>query len=142
MKCIPGSGRFYRKPLPSTERGDFRFGNLPIVINNLSKYLKKICIAANTNLEGRRFTNHLGKATLLTGATRLHESRNFDEQIIMSRTGHRSTAVRCYKRPSMSLMKSVCDALEPPAVLEPESKKTKVTKETEENQLKKQTDDS
>ena len=41
----------------------------------------------------------------------------------------------------MSLMKSVSDALQPPAVLEPESKQTKLTKETEENKLE-QTDDS
>ena len=42
----------------------------------------------------------------------------------------------------MSLMKSVSDALQPPAVLEPESKKTKVMKETEENQLENETGDS
>ena len=139
MKCIPSSGRFYRKPLPSSEPGDIRFGNQPIGINTLSKYLKTMCMAANINLEGRRFTNHSGKVTC---ATRLYESGNFDEQIIMSRTGHRSTAVRCYKRPSMSLMKSVSDALQPPTVLEPESKKTKVTKGTEEEQLAKEADDS
>ena len=102
MKCVPGSGRFYRKPLPSREQGDIRFGNQPIGIYTLSKYLKTMCIAANVNVERRRFTNHSGKVTC---ATRLYESGNFDEQIIMSRTGHRSAAVRSYKRPSMTLVR-------------------------------------
>ena len=137
MKCIPGSGRFYRKPLPSREQGDISFGNQPIGINTLSKYLKAMCIAAKINLEGRRFANHSGKVTC---ATRLYESGNFDEQTIISRTGHRSAAVQSYKRPSVSLMKSVSDALQPPPVLEPDSKQTKLTKETEENKLE-QTDD-
>ena len=41
------------------------------------------------------FTNHSGKVTC---ATRLFE-KNVDEQLIMRQTGHRSNAVRSYKRP-------------------------------------------
>ena len=109
MKCIPGSGRLNRKPLPRREQGDTRFG---IGINTLSRYLKTVCIAANVNVEGRRFTNHSGKVMC---STRLYENRSFDEQIIMLRTGHRSAGVRLYKRPSMTSVESVSYALQPPA---------------------------
>ena len=47
----------------------------------------------------------------------------------MSRTGHRSTAVRSYKRPSSTLVKAVSDALQPPAIAEADSKKQKVSKD-------------
>ena len=47
---------------------------------------------------------HSGKVTC---ATQLHERGTFDEQTIMSRTGHRSTAVRTYKRASSTLAKAV-----------------------------------
>jgi hypothetical protein len=130
MRRIPSSGRFYRKPLASRELGDVRFGSQPVGINTLSKYLNAMCTAANISLEGRRFTNHSGKVTC---ATRLYKSGTFDEQIIMSRTGHQSNAVRSYKRPSNTLVKSVSDALQPP-VLEPDAKKQKVGSETKENE--------
>ena len=47
---------------------------------------------------------------------------------IMSRNGHRSTAVRSYKRPSNSLVKAVSDALQPPSgeLEEPEGKIKKI----------------
>ena len=35
-----GSRRFYRKPLPSREAGDVRYGGQAVAINTLSKYLK------------------------------------------------------------------------------------------------------
>ena len=129
MKCVPSTGRFYRKVLPSRDPGDIRFGSQPIGINTLSKYLKTMCVAANINFEGRRFTNHSGKVTC---ATRLYESGSFDEQMIMSRTGHRSTAVRSYKRPRSTLVKSVSDALQLPAIAETDTKKQKVSKDVEE----------
>ena len=53
----------------------------------------------------------------------------------MSRTGHRSTAVRSYKRPSSTLAKSVSDALQPPRVPEPDGKKKKVGNDTVENEV-------
>ena len=50
----------------------------------------------------------------------------------MSRTGHRSTSVRCYKRPSSTLVKSVSNALQPPSAVDvPSPKKAKVDKEKE-----------
>ena len=51
----------------------------------------------------------------VTCATRLFQTGTFDEQTIMSRTGHRSTAVRSYKRPSSSLVKTMSDALQLPS---------------------------
>ena len=75
---------------------------------------------------GGSFTiNHSGKVTC---ATRLFQTGTFDEQTIMSRTGHRSTAVRSYKRPSSSLVKAVSDALQPPSgeLEEPEGKIKKI----------------
>ena len=62
-------------------------------------------------MNGRRFTNHSGKVTC---ATTLYESGQFDEQVIISRKGHRSTAVRKYKRASNRMLQNVSDALQPP----------------------------
>ena len=112
LKCIPKEGRFYRKPLDSKEPGDVRYGQHPVGVNSLSKYLKTMCTIAKINMDGRRFTNHSGKVTC---ATQLYESGQFDEQTIMARTGHRSSAVRAYKRPSSTLTKAVSNALQPPA---------------------------
>ena len=133
-ECVPSTGRFYRKILPSREPGDIRFGSQPIAINTLSKYLKTMCLAAIINFEERRFTNHSGKVTC---ATRLYERGNFDEQMIMSRTGHRSTAVRSYKRPSSTMVKPVSDALQPPAIAETDSKKQTVSKDIEKVKIEK-----
>ena len=76
-------------------------------------------------MDGRRFTNHSGRVTC---ATRLFQTGTFDEQTIMSRTGHRSTVVRSYNRPSSSLVKVVPDALQPPSggLEEPEGKIKKI----------------
>ena len=76
-------------------------------------------------MDGRRFTNHSGKVTC---ATRLFQTGTFDEQTIMLRIGHGSTAIRCYKRPSSSLVKAVSDALQPPSgeLEEPEGKTKKI----------------
>ena len=128
MKCVPSTGRFYRKVLPSRESGNIRFGSQPIGINTVSKYPKTMCLAVNINInfEGRRFSNHSGRVTC---ATRLYESGNFDEQMIMSRTGHQSTAVRWYKRPSSTLLKSVSDALQSSAIAETDTKKQKLSKD-------------
>ena len=76
-------------------------------------------------MDGRRFTNHFGKVIC---ATRLFQTGTFDEQTIMSRIGHRSTAVRSSKPRSSSLVKAVSDALQPPSgeSEEPESKILKI----------------
>ena len=114
LKCVPGTGRFYRKPLPSVEEGDTRFGIQPVGVNTLSKYLRSMCLDTKINLQGKRLTNHSGKVTY---ATTLRESGVFDEQTITSTTVHRSTAVRSHKRPSDALVQSVSDALQSPMAL-------------------------
>ena len=70
-----------------------------------------MCLEAKINMNGRRFTNYSGKVTC---TATLYESGQFDEQAIMSRTGHRSTAVRKYKRASDRMLQNVSDALQPP----------------------------
>lgn len=40
---------------------------------------------------------------------------NFDEQLIKERTGHKSDAVRTYKRTSENQVKRISDVLQPPA---------------------------
>ena len=57
------------------------------------------------------FTNHLGKVTC---ATRLFHN-NFDEQLIMRQTGHRSNAVRAYKRPGIEHDLKISHVLQPPS---------------------------
>lgn len=101
MKCIPGTGRFYRKPLPSVEEGGTRFGIQPVGVNTLSKYVQSMSPDAKINLQGRRLTNHSGKVMC---TTTLYEDGMFDKQTITSRTGHRSVAVLTYKRPSDELV--------------------------------------
>lgn len=54
--------------------------------------MKEMCEKAG--LKGN-FTNYLGKFTC---ASRLFK-HNVDKQLIMRQTGHRSSAVRLYKRP-------------------------------------------
>ncbi|XP_069136669.1 uncharacterized protein [Argopecten irradians] len=65
----------------------------PIGVYKLNSIMKNMC--KNAEFE-RNFSNHSGKRTC---ATSLYHA-GFDEQMIMERTGHRSTAVRAYKRPS------------------------------------------
>ncbi|KAI8496541.1 hypothetical protein Bbelb_258400 [Branchiostoma belcheri] len=115
------SGRFYRRPLAKSEFP--KFSIQPVGVNKLSTYMKSMCIAAGISLDGRRITNHSGKVTL---ATQMWED-GFDEQTIMSRTGHRSTAVRAYKRPSDSLLMDVSNKLQPP-LPKPKSPIKKTTK--------------
>jgi hypothetical protein len=70
--------------------------------------MKEMCSKAG--LSGN-FTNHSGKVTC---ATRLFE-RNVDEQLIMRQTGHRSNAVRLYKRPSSDHVRMVSSILQAPS---------------------------
>ena len=68
--------------------------------NTLSKVVKTLC--EMSGIEGRK-TNHSLRATC---ATRLYNN-SVDEQLIMERTGHRSTkAVRAYKRTSERLLEN------------------------------------
>lgn len=63
-------------------------------------------------------------------------SKKVEEQVVMCRTGHRSTsAVRMYKRPDSNIEKEVSDILQPPAPTPPPSKVAKVVSfESEEDE--------
>lgn len=70
--------------------------------------IKEMCALAGFS---GNFTNHSGKVTC---ATRLFEN-NVDEQLIMRQTGHRSNAVRAYKRPTKEHDRMVSQMLQPPS---------------------------
>jgi hypothetical protein len=104
IELIGGKDTFYRRPLP----GKLEFSKQPVGVNKLSKIIKNMCQQAG--LVGN-FSNHSGKRTC---ATSLYQA-GFDEQAIMGRTGHRSTAVRAYKRPSNEQQLQLSRALNPPS---------------------------
>ena len=76
----------------------------PIGQHTLSKMVKMICQAGS--LEGY-FTNHSLRAS---AASRLYNA-GVDEQLIQETTGHKSIAVRGYKRTSDCLKRSISDIL-------------------------------
>ena len=85
------SKAFYLTPLKKPQ-GNVWYTKIPVGHNTLSKTVKRLCAAAG--IEGYK-TNH---SLRVTAATRLFKS-GVDEQLIMSRTGHRSIeGVRTYKR--------------------------------------------
>ena len=108
LSLIPANGRFYRKPLANPTR--IAFSSCCIGASKLYEYLPKMFKAANIDTSGRNITGHSGKVTCCTNLY----AANFDEQAIMTRSGHRSNAVRAYKRPSDSLNQDISDCLQPP----------------------------
>ncbi|CAG2208377.1 unnamed protein product [Mytilus edulis] len=81
---------FYLKPL-SKPTGQVWFAAMPVGINMLTATIARLCKEAG--LKGFR-SNHSLRAT---AATRLYEDGQ-DEQLISEITGHKSNAVREYKR--------------------------------------------
>ena len=94
---------FYKRPLPA----QCKFSKQSVGINKLSNVVKTMC--ENADLKGY-FTNHSGKSTCATSLFR----GGVEEQLICGRTGHRSTAVRAYKRPSTETQVRVSELLDPP----------------------------
>ena len=91
---------FYLTPLKK-ETKDCWFSNVPLGKNKLSKAIATIC--KECGIQGYK-TNH---SLIVTAATRLYSS-GVDEQLVMERTGHRSTeGVRCYKCTSMEQQEEV-----------------------------------
>lgn len=112
-----GTGYFYKRPL-SGSNGTVRYGNQPVGVNKIKTFMKTI--AKKGGLSGN-YTNHSGKKTC---ATVLYD-QNVDEQEIMQRTGHRSTAaVRKYKRATPQVVERTSNALNPP---EAKHQKTETT---------------
>ena len=102
--CDIVEGPFYRRPLMSIG-GKLRFSKVPLGMNSISQIIPKA--AEKARLTGN-FTGHSAKATC---ATSLYQS-NVDEQLIMERTGHRSQAVRAYKRTSADQQKRISSLLD------------------------------
>ena len=73
-------------------------------IHTLQKVVKRMCLKAG--LTGKH-TNH---SCRVATATRLYE-QGCDEQLICEKTGHRSVAVRSYKRTSGEQMRNVSEML-------------------------------
>ncbi|XP_041379334.1 uncharacterized protein LOC121391954 [Gigantopelta aegis] len=94
---------FYFTPLKNVKK-DAWFSSIPVGHNTLQATVKRLCEAAG--ITGRK-TNHSLRAT---SATRLFQA-NIDEQLICEQTGHRSDAVRTYKRPSDRQKAEVSDFL-------------------------------
>ena len=108
LSLKPAVGCFYRRPLPVRD-GKVVFSAHPVGVNKLAMYLSELFKAAGIS-DGRNITGHNGKVTCYT---QLY-SAGFDEQSIMKRSGHRSSVVRLYKRPSLVLEQQVSAALQPP----------------------------
>ncbi len=101
----------YLKPLKRPS-GDIWYSKSPVGHNFLGKTIQSLMKAANIS---GNFSNHSLRSTV---TTRLFNAR-VDEQLIMSRTGHSSTAgVRAYKRTSEQLLEHTSDVLNKKTKLE------------------------
>ena len=104
LQCVGTTNHFYHRPFPGTE---VRFSQKPVGVNKLATLNKSMYTKAG--LKGN-FSNHSGKRTCATSL--FHEG--FDEQMISSRTGHRSMAIRDYKVLSDEQQFALSKILDPP----------------------------
>ncbi|XP_041364230.1 uncharacterized protein LOC121379648 [Gigantopelta aegis] len=95
---------FYLRPLKYTKQGLW-YCSVPVGRHLLSGVVRRLCENAGFN---GFYTNCSLRATT---ATRLYEC-GIDEQLIAERTGHRSSAIRGYKRTSDDLLKMVDDVVQ------------------------------
>lgn len=110
LDLIGNGGYFYRKPLEPLYEGHINFSSDKLSSKTLSSYIGNLMKQAG--FEGR-YTGHSGKVTL---ATTLYQS-GVDEQLIKERTGHRSEAVRQYKRTSSEQQKYISRLVDIPTSL-------------------------
>ncbi|CAG2192830.1 5-phosphohydroxy-L-lysine phospho-lyase,Alanine--glyoxylate aminotransferase 2-like,Ethanolamine-phosphate phospho-lyase homolog 1,Ethanolamine-phosphate phospho-lyase [Mytilus edulis] len=108
LNMLGNDGCFYRKPLAMVGN-TIRYGKQPLGVNKLEGLMKEMCQKAG--LTGN-YTNHSGKRTC---ATALYKA-GLDEQTIMDRTGHRSSAVRAYKSKTDEIEQKVSSVLNPPSI--------------------------
>lgn len=92
--------RSRKKPTEDEWYSDVRIG-----INTISKVVRKLCDKAG--FEGF-YSNHSLRAT---AATRMYNA-DVPEQLICEKTGHRSDAVRSYKRTSADQMLEASDIVQ------------------------------
>ncbi len=104
VKNVKCSQDFYLQPLAKFNAEGIGYSCQPLGIHKIESAIKNLYLEAG--IKGKR-TNHSLHAT---SATRLYEAE-LDEQLIQERTGHRSSAVRGYKRTSTNLQKKVCNTL-------------------------------
>ncbi|XP_028418023.1 uncharacterized protein LOC114542762 [Dendronephthya gigantea] len=97
------STAFYRTALKCPKPNCW-YSSVPVGHNKLASTVKRLCEQAG--LSGYR-TNHSLRAT---AATRMYD-KGVDEQLICEKTGHRSDAVRAYKRTSSEQQVEVSDIL-------------------------------
>ena len=97
LSLIPESRPFYRQPIKNSNPP--KFSKQVVGHNTLSVIVKRFCEAAEFS---GNYTSHSGKVTC---ATALFHS-GIDEQLVQRQTGHRSDAVRRYKRPSKEQVQS------------------------------------
>ena len=99
-KC---SKDFYLRPL-TVPHGNIWYSSQPRGRHMLGEVVKTLC--SKVGLSGRR-SNHSCRAST---ATRMYDS-GADEQLICERTGHRSVAVRSYKRTSNKQLRDISNML-------------------------------
>ncbi len=100
-KC---SQDFYLRPLAKFKMDGVGFSCQPLGIHKIETAIKDLCKQAG--LSGHH-SNHSLRAT---SASHLYEA-GVDEQLIQEHTGHRSNAVRGYKRTSSKLQQQVTQTL-------------------------------
>ncbi|XP_048240336.1 uncharacterized protein KIAA1958-like [Haliotis rufescens] len=102
MSLRPVHGKcdaFYLRPLRYTA-GKVWFADAAVGIHPLRSTVSRLCKAAGFS---GFYTNHSLRATT---ATRLYDS-GVDEQLIAEKTGHKSIAIRSYKRTSKEMADTV-----------------------------------
>ena len=104
------------KATSNKEPGDIRFGEQPIGITILSKYLKSMCTEAKINMEGRRFKNHSGKRDYFK--REILTNRQLCQELVTAQLSAPTNGQAAAK------VKAVSDALQPPSgeLEEPEGK--------------------
>ena len=106
-RCPPNrpESSFYLKPLVKP-KGDIWYAAVPVGHNTLDKTVARLCSAAG--IIGFK-TNHSLRVTLATWLFK----EGVDEQLIMAKTGHRSTdGVRSYKRVSKEQMELISNVVQ------------------------------
>lgn len=95
---------FYLRPLANPKDNTCWYSVQPMGINTLGSIVSSL--ARKIGLTGK-ITNHSCRAS---AASRMFQN-NMEEQLVMDKTGHRSTAVRSYKRTSDAQFRDVTRVL-------------------------------
>lgn len=117
---------FYLTPIKNPKTNVW-YTSVPVGHNTLSTTMRRLCSQAGVS---GYITNH---SLRVTAATRLFQ-KGVDEQLIMARTGHRSTdGIRTYKRVSADQQKALSDILNNPTNEGPEDSPSTAPKKPQES---------